>query len=634
METTTDKLSKGSLIRFLKRNVAPISVFIASFVVRLIYLLEMLFKSPFSSYLYLDALRYDSWAQSIAFGLQQIIEPTFRAPFYPIFLAVIYRIFGHYLFFARLAQMLLGGLVCLMVYFLALRIFNKRTAIISSLLAAFYGPFLYWSGEILIVTLIVFLDLAALLILFRAFDKPRKLLWLLGGVVLGLSGIARPNLLIFIPWIVLLILFMNKFKEVNTTKKQRLAYMLSFLAGVLLVISPVTIKNFIAADDFVLISSQGGINFYMGNNPQADGKTPQPPGRVQTRSGFLDDAWMASVVLAEEAAGQTLKPSQVSRFWYKEGIKFILHKPADWFKLMSEKLAYFWTGVEVTNNEDTYYFTRFSRILELLMWQKGIAFPFGIICPLALVGIIVSRKQWRKLLLLYGFIFLYMFSVVLYFVCARYRLPVIPVLLIFAGYTIGYWYDRLRLRQYKVFTSFLVVAILIGILVNAGFGNINDRNRARAHIYGGQAYEASQNYRAAVDEYESAIKLVPDHLEANHGLGVVYMKMQQFELAELALRRTLEIDPNNSGAYFNLGSVLVGQKRYAEALDQYETALRIDTGYELAAIWAAMMCEELDQWEEALRKWEMVLWINPNNEQARSKIEQAKKKIEGAVNDF
>jgi 4-amino-4-deoxy-L-arabinose transferase-like glycosyltransferase len=634
MEKIPEKLNQNPSSGFLQRNAVPVFVFLVSFAVRLIYLLELHFKSPFSNYLYLDALRYDSWAQSIAFGLQQIIEPTFRAPFYPIFLAAIYKIFGHDFFFARLMQMLLGSLVCVMVYFLALKIFNKRTAIISSLMAALYGPFLYWSGEILIVTLIVFLDLAALLILLRAFDKAKNIFWLLGGVVLGLSAIARPNVLIFVPWIVLLIFLMNRFKEVNTTRKQQLVYTLSFLVGVLLVISPVTIKNHITTDDFVLISSQGGINFYMGNNPDADGKTPQPPGRVQTRGEFLDDAWMASVVLAEEAAGQTLKPSQVSQFWYREGFKFISQKPGEWFKLMSKKLAYFWTGVEVTNNEDTYYFTRFSKVLRLLMWQKGIAFPFGIICPLALFGIIVSRKQWRRLLLLYGFIFFYMISVVLFFVCARYRLPVIPVLLIFAGYTLSYWNDKLRRRQYKVFVYSLSVVILISTLANAGMGNVTDRNRTRAHLYGGQAYEASRNYQSAIDEYESAIKLVPDHLEANHGLGIVYMKMHQYSLAESMFRKTLEIDPYSAPAYFNLGSVLVGQKRYSEALEQYETTLRIDPGYELAATWAAMMYEELNQWEEALKKWETVLKINPNNERARSKVEQAKKKIEGAVNDF
>jgi superkiller protein 3 len=110
--------------------------------------------------------------------------------------------------------------------------------------------------------------------------------------------------------------------------------------------------------------------------------------------------------------------------------------------------------------------------------------------------------------------------------------------------------------------------------------------------------------------------------------------MHQCGPAETVFRKTIEIDPYLAPAYFNLGSVLVGQKRYCEALDQYEAALRIDPDYELTATWAAMMYEELDQWEEALKKWEMVLQINPNNEQARSKVEQAKQKIEDKVNDF
>jgi hypothetical protein len=105
-------------------------------------------------------------------------------------------------------------------------------------------------------------------------------------------------------------------------------------------------------------------------------------------------------------------PSQVSRFWYVKGVEFIIDQPGRWLELMEKKIAYFWTGDEVTNNEDTYYFTRFSNELKLLMWHRVIAFPFGIICPLALAGIIVSRKLWRKLLLLYGYAFLYMVSVI------------------------------------------------------------------------------------------------------------------------------------------------------------------------------------------------------------------------------
>ena len=619
----------GKLWRTATHNyAAPVLIFIASFALRLAYLFELYSKSPFSGYFYLDAFRYNSWAQSIAFGVRHAIEPTFRAPLYPLFLAAIFKIFGHDLFIARLVQMLLGALICVMIYFIALRLFNKRVAIIIALMAAFYGPLIYWSGEILIVTLIVFLDLVMLLILLKAFDKPRKLFWLIGGAVLGLSSIARPNVLVFTPWVIILILLMNRFRETRTRAKLRLACALCFVAGVLVVISPVTISNYTKAKDFVLISSQGGINFYMGNNPDADGRSAQPPGRVAARGEFLDDAWLASVVLAEESAGESLKPSQVSRFWYSEGLRFILEHPWQWFKLMSRKLAYFWTGVEVTNNEDTYYFTRFSNVLGLLMWHKVIALPFGIICPLALVGIIISRRFWRKLLLLYGFIFFYMVSVVAFFVCARYRMAVIPILLIFAGYTIHYCVERLKSHQYKLLVYCLAGIIFLGILANIDIGGVTDRNRARAHLYGGRAYEAREDYAPAIAEYQSAIRLVPEHLQANHGLGILYMKMERYDTAEKIFKKVLGIDPYLAPAHFNLGSVYVAQNRYAEAINEYEGALEIDPNYELAAAWAAVVYERLDRWDEALEKWERVLQINPDNQQAKVRLEEAKQGME------
>jgi 4-amino-4-deoxy-L-arabinose transferase-like glycosyltransferase len=625
------KVRKKLSSAIISRHAPPAFIFIAALSVRLTYLLELHGKSPFFSYLYLDALRYNSWAQSIAFGVKHAIEPTFRAPLYPVFLAVTYKIFGHDLLAARLVQMLVGALVCIMIYFIALRIFNKRIAIISSVMGVFYGPFLYWAGEILIVTLIVFLDLVMLLILLNAFDKPRRLYWLLGGAALGLSSVARPTVLVFIPWVVLLIILMNKFRETSTTAKLRVVYVLCFLAGILAVISPVTINNYTTSDDFVLISSQGGINFYMGNNPDADGRSPQPPGRVAVHGEFLDDAWVSSVVLAEEAAGKKLKPSQVSRFWYLEGLKFALESPREWFKLMSRKSAYFWTGAEVTNNEDTYYFTRFSNVLRVLMWHNGVAFPFGVICPIALIGIVVSRGYWRRLLLLYGFIFFYMTSVILFFVCARYRLPVIPVLLIFAGYAIHYCVERVKSGQYRLFVYCLAGMVLIGTLANVDIGGVTNRSRARARVYGGSAYKALGNYELAIQEYQSAIELVPEHVEASHGLGIVYMKMGRHDLAESMLKKVLAIDPYSAAAHFNLGSVYVGQSRYDSAVDEYEAALEIDPAYELAAYWAAVAHERLYQWNQALKGWERVLQINPYNEKARSKLEVVRQRVDGAI---
>ncbi|MCK4830391.1 tetratricopeptide repeat protein, partial [bacterium] len=593
--------------------------FIISFSVRLMYLIELHNKSPFSSYLYLDALRYNNWAQSIAFGVKQIMEPVFRAPLYPLFLAAIYKIFGPNLFIGRFVQMVISALICVLIYYIALKIFSKRIAIISSPIAAFYGPFFYWAGEILILTLIVFLDLIILLILLNAIDKPKKVLWLLGGVVLGLSSIARPNVLIFVPWVIALIFLMNKIKKTKIIMKLRFVYMLCFLTGIFIVILPVTLRNYIAARDFVIISSQGGINFYIGNNPKADGKTAQPPEMVEVHGEFLDNVWLVSVKIAEETTRRSLKPSQISHFWYVKGVKFILKNPLGWFKLMCKKFAYFWTGVEITNNEDIYYFTRFSRTLRLFMWKKALAFPFGIICPIALMGIIISGKCWRRLLLFYGFIFFYMVSVILFFVCARYRLPVIPILLIFAGYTVDFWVKKLKSFEYKPFLYSFVSVLLIGILVNIDISGETNISHAKAHLYGGNAYEKLENYELAVEEYYKVIEFRPKLIQAYHGLGTAYAKMREYDKAEDMLKTVIRMNPYDARAHFNLGTMYIAQNRYTEAVNEYEAAIEIDPNYELAAYWAAVIYEELSMWDEALKKWERVLQINPYNEKVKKR---------------
>jgi len=627
-----NKVPKGFLNLVISKNVLPIIIFIIAFSIRLVYLIELTNNSPFSSYLYLDALRYDSWAQSIAFGIEHVIEPAFRAPLYPLFIAAIYKIFGHNLLIVRLVQMFLGALICVLIYYVALKVFNKRAAAISAFIGAFYGPFLYWAGEMLIVTFIVFLDLVMLLTLLHAIEKSSALYWMLGGVVLGLSSIARPNVLIFIPWVIVLIFLVHKLRETSVTKKLKFVYVLCFLVGTFVVILPVTIRNYVDTKDFVLISSQGGINFYVGNNPDADGRTAQAPGIAEAHGEFLDNMWLVSVKHAEETTGKRLMPSQVSQFWYRQGLRFIFENPWKWFKLMSKKCTHFWTGVEITNNEDVYYFTRFSTVLKALMWHKGLAFPFGIICPLALVGIIVSRRYWRRLLLFYGFMFSYMLSVVLFFVCARYRMPVIPILLIFAGYTIHYWVKKLMSRDFKLFLSSLAGTILIGILVHINCDGVTNINRAQAHLFAGNAYEQHGNYKQAIDEYLKAIEFVPAHSMAYHGLGTAYAKMREYDAAEQMFRKVLEIEPFNTRAHFNLGTVYTAQSKFTEALHEYEVALEMDPHYELAAYWAAVLYERLGRWDEALAKLEKVLQINPYNERAQSKMNVIKQKLESSTN--
>src|SRR3990172_4326333 len=179
-----------------------LGLFVFSLVLRLVYLLQIE-SNPFFYNPILDSLFHDLWAKSIASGDWLGEGVFFRAPFYPYFLALIYKIFGPDLFLARLIQHLIGSFSVILVYLLARKLFERKTAVISGILASTYWIFIYFEGELLLDFLLVFLDVLLILLLYRAVDRPGFRNWFGAGIILGFSAITRPNILIFVPFILL-----------------------------------------------------------------------------------------------------------------------------------------------------------------------------------------------------------------------------------------------------------------------------------------------------------------------------------------------------------------------------------------------------------------------------------------------
>lgn len=397
-----------------KEKLFLVGVFFLAFILRLIYLLQVRNNPHFFSPT-MDPLYHDVWAQNIAGGNWVGGKVFFRAPFYAYFLALVYKIFGHNYILPRLIQHLIGSFSCILVYFLAKRLFNRKVAMVASLIAATYGMLLYFEDELLLDSFLVFFDLLLILFLLRAKNNPKFLNWFVCGIILGFSAITRPNILFFIPfvwlWIFLVFIKEMRFKEVLT-------FCIIFGIGSALVIFPVTLRNYLVGKDFVLIASQGGINFLIGNNKNADGMS----------AVFYKEDWQYRdfEYMAEKETGRSLKPSEVSNFYYKKGIKFLLDEPEKGFKLWVKKSYVFWNKFEVSNNQDIYFFRRYSSLIRIL------PIGFWVISPLGLVGMVLSvmggkgKADIRKSMLLpILFVFSYMFTVVMFFVTSRFRLPVI-----------------------------------------------------------------------------------------------------------------------------------------------------------------------------------------------------------------
>ncbi|MDH3976793.1 MAG: glycosyltransferase family 39 protein, partial [Deltaproteobacteria bacterium] len=239
---------------------------------RIIYLLQ--FKEmPFFYHLSLDPLFYDRSALSILNGNYLLGKEVLdMGPLYSYFLAAVYALSGHDLFAARIVQVLTGTLSCLLIYSIGLNVFDKKTALTASFISALYGPFIFTEGNLISESLVIFTNLLIIAMLIEAREKDSLFLWYLSGLLLGISAIIRPNILFFAP-LALLWIF-SFFRKEGTAKS--ILHCFLFFAGTITAIAPVTARNYLLTGDRVLITSSGGLNFYLGNNKDASGILTEP----------------------------------------------------------------------------------------------------------------------------------------------------------------------------------------------------------------------------------------------------------------------------------------------------------------------------------------------------------------------
>ena len=186
-------------------------------------------------------------------------SPTaYRPVGYPAFISLVYVFTGHHPIAVKFLQGLLDALVALMVYHL-LSGFSERARLLGAALWAFYPPAILYSNFLLSESIFTFV-LAATFLFFQKSDLNKTALALLLGMLFGVLVLMKPSFLAF------LILLPAVFHKLRTSMRP-----LGVIAiGTLLVISPWVVRNYLTLGR-VLLSSNGGINLLIGNNPNTTG---------------------------------------------------------------------------------------------------------------------------------------------------------------------------------------------------------------------------------------------------------------------------------------------------------------------------------------------------------------------------
>jgi hypothetical protein len=506
--------------RYISEGFLASMVILVAAVVRLLHVIFTARLNPLAGSLVLDSLVYDKWAKALVWGGDLPATKMMQTPMYPWFLSLIYRVFGPDPTAVKSVQAILGVMTCAFITVITRRLFRSSTAgIIAGLLAALYLPSIFYEGVLLPATLILFFN--ALFVLLMVTDTgqagPARLM--AAGFVLGLSVMTRPVALLLLPFALVYIwLRTRKFSGTDGadgfTRSGRKILRLSgaLLIGLVFAVTPLTIRNARMTGTFQPLTTGGGISFYQGYNPKANGFYSIPYYRGMSLGGSPEIQQARMTMLAETAEKRNLSPAEVSRFWTRETFRYISSEPGRSASLALRKFLYFFNRYERASIESIPFHRKFGGIIALPLPGYWFVLSF------ALLGIVLTRKRWDRLMLLYGGVLTYLATAIVFYVLARYRLPVVVFLIPFAGGALSILLKMIRDR--KLFDLAIMATALVLIFYATGLKVARDTSFGKANqmVRLGKVYANSGDIEEARKIWREALEIDPGHPDAERCL--------------------------------------------------------------------------------------------------------------------
>ena len=605
----------------------------AGMLLRVWYLQELV-KAPDFSVPAIDAGFHDYWARALAGGDWTVPQglgdphirttPYVRPPGYPYFLAAIYALAGPLPLWPRLVQMVLGMINCVLIYLVGKNLFGSAVGLIAAALVSVYWVLIYFEGELLAPVLLIFLALVLIRVLILWIDKLTYPRAVAGGLLLGLFALVRPNIILFVPVLLAWTWWMGRRHDHRSALGKAL---LGFLPGMIIIIVPVTVRNYIVADDFVPITSNMGINFYIGNNEMTDCVSPIFPelSQLTGNSGWTCFDYPQIVRGIETKLATEMKHSQVSAYFSRKAIHYIRQHPLKFLDLTAKKTLLFWGPAEIANNKEIYYEKKYSKTLG---YMPG----FPAVLSLSIVGILSlfaglrqhrptaqwpsapTRRQASAAVLILLFIATYFVSFLPFFVSARFRVPIIPLLLLFAAYGVYHVYQLFRTRRFGSGACWTAAWVVLYILASLHLFS-HRPNLAKWHFDRGAAYSRRGLVNQASKEYRQTLQIVPNHAKAYNNLAIALSRQGLFDQAIQYYISALQLNPQTPQIHYNFGVTLSKQGKFDQAIEHYKQVLQILPKYHKAHNKLAEALLAHGKADQAIKYLNQAMQINPNHPQ-------------------
>lgn len=404
-----------------------------------------------------DASQYDKLGYNLASGhgfSQSEGAPytpsMYREPAYPLFLAIIYKIFGHNTLFAVLVQILLHALTAVIAYLIARHIFSERIALLSGTMVAIFPTLANTASYILSETLFTFELCLGVLLLLRALKRQTVSSFAICGLVFGLLTLTK-TVVVLLPVAILAVAFLLRLiKGLDIKRFTICCVCLAIVYGA--VVSVWMLRNKVVFNTFSM-ASRGGMVIWsraekIDDSPREIlatitcsfseylGKKMFPDIITKSNRYFFKDL-EREMALEAQYARQGMSPGQIDKKMAGEAFQKISKHP---FKYLGYtfieglKMTAF-TYTPLLNEEKvSNYFSRIHKGDLLLALLKGASRSIAYaLLLLVLIGMIRNLSAWDRWMVLAVVVLYINLMYSLLDAIGRYAVPLIPLYCVMAA---------------------------------------------------------------------------------------------------------------------------------------------------------------------------------------------------------
>jgi hypothetical protein len=359
------------------------------------------------------------------YGMTAPRPTSFIPPVYPLFLASVRSLWpanGDGL--VKMIQIVASDLTVLGLYALTREVGGStRQGMLSALLWAVYPPTVAYASDLSTVTLETFFIIPGIWLLLRAAKQHSPGLAIPAAVLISLAALTRSTWLVVLP---LAVVWLMWYLKGNWRVWGKFALLFGLAASVTLV--PWVVYNYKIQGEWVLTSTNGGLNFWIGNNPHATGEYVFPTD--------LDRNLVLGVANWSEIARD--------HFFYAQGLEFIRNSPGEFLSLLARKLVY--TMFFRPNIGSNYVAAQISGFdLAIVAFVAA----WLALIPFALLGLFHLGARWREHSLLILVFLVNVATSVLYFTGTRFRTPVDGFAIIWAAIGLTVLIEKWKRRRFS-----------------------------------------------------------------------------------------------------------------------------------------------------------------------------------------